>query len=81
MRLPFRPRTSVMSHSGCRRSITELNSFRGNGLQFCVSAVLERHFAHVTAQIKLRVVFPTGKPKTERRGHNTLEIARKQRQF
>jgi hypothetical protein len=43
--------------------------------------MVERHFVHVASQIKLRVVFPTGKSKAERSGYNTLEIAREERQL
>ena len=55
--------------------------FSSNSFQFRLSTMLERHFAHVTADIELGIVFPTGKPEAEGRGHDTLEIAGNQRQL
>src|SRR5437660_10988246 len=43
--------------------------------------MFESHLTYVAAQIKLRVVLPTGKAESERRGHDAFEIARQKRQF
>src|SRR5271169_3530388 len=53
----------------------------GNSFQLSLGSMLERHLANVAAEIELRIIFPTGKAETERRRHDALEIAGKQRQL